>query len=117
MLTLRPEQLQKFSDAAVKRFEDGMVVHLKKFFPEECAALGEVKLRQLIQHGIVRARLYGVTGRRDVCNYIDIMLVFGANFDIDPNLPWARQLLTNARVTDPSARMRRLYAVAMDQQD
>jgi hypothetical protein len=93
VLTIRPEQLKVLSQAEVQKFEDWVFTHLHKFFPKECAALGEPKLRESIQHGIRRAAHYGITARRDVCKYIDLMIVFGRDFDTDSRSRWAGEIL------------------------
>jgi hypothetical protein len=104
MLTIRPEQLAVFSKLEVRKFEDWTLAHLWRFFPRECRAAGEKQLRETIRYGIERAARYGVTSKRDVCKYIDLMIVFGRNFDTDPRYPWAGQIL--AKPGDPSAKMR-----------
>jgi hypothetical protein len=93
MLTIRPEQLAVLSQAQVKRFEDWMLAHLKKFFPKESELAGDSGLRKTIQHGIKQAATYGIVSERDVCKYIDLMIVFGRDFDTDKKLPWAGQIL------------------------
>jgi hypothetical protein len=93
MLTLRPEQMRVFADAGYKRFEDTMVAHLKKFFPDRCAAAGETNVRKLIRRGVERAASYNITAQRDVSRYIDLMMALGLNFDKDPQLPWAGEIL------------------------
>ena len=74
MLTIRPEQLVVLSQPQVKRFEDWMLAHLKKFFPKESEVAGESGLRETIQHGIKQAATYGITTERDVCKYIGQIL-------------------------------------------
>ena len=93
MLTIRPEQLVVLSQPQVKRFEDWMLAHLKKFFPKESEVAGESGLRETIQHGIKQAATYGITTERDVCKYIDLMIVLGRDFDQDEKFPWAGQIL------------------------
>jgi hypothetical protein len=93
MLTIRAEQMKKFSEVAVKRFEDMMVVHLDKFFPGSFKATGEPKVRELIRYGIKRAASYKIQAERDVSRYIDLMMVLGADFDSDRRLPWAGEIL------------------------
>src|SRR5581483_4821649 len=93
MLAVRAEQMALFSAAAEKQFEDWMVVHLNKFFAQKCSSLGEERLRELIRYGIRRASSYRVTIRREVCKYIDVMLVLGRDFDKDPKYSWAKETL------------------------
>jgi len=81
MWTIREEQVESFRQVAVKKFEDEMVPRLTKLFPRTANKLGESGLRDVIRHGINRAREYGIVRRRDVGRYIAVMLMFGPNFD------------------------------------
>ena len=65
-----------------------MVVHLNETFPEKCEALGDAKIRETVKYGIQRSASYGITSEGDVRKYIDLMLMFGLDFDQDPQLPW-----------------------------
>lgn len=89
-----------------------MVVHLKKFFPRQCEAEGEPQIRKTIQYGIERAAAYGITAERDVCKYIDLMIVFGSDFDADEQLPWAGEILR--RRSHPATKMRALHSSAQN---
>jgi hypothetical protein len=110
MLTIRQAQFAVLSQLEVRKFEDWMLVHLKKFFPKQCAALGDTQLRETVQHGIERAAGHGLTAKRDVCKYIDLMIVFGRDFDADKRLPWAGEILGKRR--NPSATIRALHEAA-----
>jgi len=112
MLTLRKEQVAVFGPLGKKAFEDRMVEHLNKFFPEQCKALGEPKLRETIQYGTQRAASYRITSERDVCKYIDLMIFYGRDFDKDPQLPWAQTILQNKNIRNPTSKIERLYKAA-----
>lgn len=109
MLTIRWEQMAVFSASAIKDFEDRVVAHFNRCFPKQCKALSEKELRETIQHGIKGAAKYGVIAERDVCKYIDFMVVFGRDFDRDPKLPWASSVLNNQALNDPTVKIKRLY--------
>ena len=111
MLTIRAEQFEVFSRVDVKKFEEWMIAHLERFFPEQCAVAGEAQLRETIQGGIKRAATYGVTVKRDVCKYIDLMVVFGRDFDTDKRYPWAAEILSERR--NPSAKTQALHGAAL----
>jgi hypothetical protein len=96
--------LSMFSEAEVRKFENWMAAHLAKFFPRECAALGESKLLATIQYGIRQAARHGLTVKRDVCKYIDVMIVLGPDFDTDKGYPWAAELLKRRSTADEKAR-------------
>ena len=110
MLTIRKQQMAAFERAEVKKFVDRMVIHLNKFFSGKCAALGEPKLRETIRYGIKRAATHGITTERDVYKYVDLMIVFGADFDTDQRLPWAGEILRTRR--NPVAKIQALFGSA-----
>lgn len=100
-----------FSQDAVRRFEDRMVARLAEFAPEQCAALGEDELRRVVGHGVVRAARHGLVSGGQISLYLGLMFAFGRDFDDDPALPWAREVLLSADA--PALKGRRLYDAAM----
>ena len=114
MLVIRNAAWDQMAENALADFVRRMQIHLRKFFPEQCDALGEVKTKQLIEYGIIRAREYGFEAERDVCKYIDLMCVFGHRFDTNERLPWARHILESHYPPDPDERMRHLHATGLD---
>jgi len=113
MLMIRREQLELFRANALKDFEDRMIEHIANFFPKEFAKLGELNLREMIQYGSKRASSYGIVSERDVCKYLDLMVVFGRAFDADPTLPWVARILRDQSVKVPATRIGRLYELAL----
>jgi hypothetical protein len=109
--TIRQAQMDVFSQVEVQKFEDWMVAHLNKFFPGECNSLGETQLRELIGHGIRRAANHGITTERDVCKFIDLMIVFGRDFDRDGHNAWAREILD--REKEPNTKVQALHTAAI----
>jgi len=112
MFKMRREQMDAFRRESIREFEDGVARHVERCFPDRWAALGEGGVRQVIQRGVERAAVYGIVAERDVCKFIDLMLVFGADFDQER--AWARQILEVKG--DPFARMRRLHARALQEE-
>ena len=115
MFTIRKEQMAAFRPLGKKAFEDRVLDHLKRAFPQQSAALGNEKLRETIQYGTERAAAYRIVAERDVCKYIDLMVLYGRDFDIDPNLPWAQSVLQNQAIRHPSTKVERLYKEAKKQ--
>src|SRR5690242_5578687 len=110
MLKIRPEQLAAYSQAEVDRFTEWMMSHLKRFFPRECKALGDDRLKETIQFGIWRAASYGIGTKRDVCKYIDLVVILGRDFDKDEKLPWAGEILKSQ--TQPRTKIETLHEAA-----
>jgi hypothetical protein len=107
MFKIRREQAQAFREEALRDFEDRVLAHAGRCFPDRTASLGEDAVRHLIRRGVERAACYGIVAERDVCMYVDLMLVFGADFDREN--AWARDILAT-RGKDPSTTLRALYA-------
>jgi hypothetical protein len=112
MVTIRRDQMQAFSEAAAKSFEDRMVVHVGEFFPEQVRALGEPGTREAIRLGIGRAARHDIGREVNVCRFIDIMFAMGARFDEDPAYPWAGRILVEEGQSE-NAKVDRLYARAL----
>jgi hypothetical protein len=117
MLTLRKEQIAVFGPLGKKAFEDRVLAHLKRVFPEQSETLGEPKLYETIQYGTQRAAAYRITSERDVCKYIDLMILYGRDFDKDPTLPWAQSVLQNQAIRNPTSKVERLYKAAKIQEN
>jgi hypothetical protein len=115
MLTIRKEQLRVLDQAKRKRFMAKMLQHVQEFFPSQCALLGENQLREWVEHGINRAANYRLASERDVCKYIDVMIVFGKDFDRDSRLPWASKILS-VQHTKPAEKTRLLFEAAKQHQ-
>ncbi|HEY1219914.1 MAG: hypothetical protein ABSE42_10500 [Bryobacteraceae bacterium] len=110
MLTIRQAQFAIFSQLEVRKFEEWMLAHLKKFFPVQCAAAGDQRLLEMVRYGIQRAAAHGITAKRDVCKYLDLTIVFGRDFDTDRRTRWAGEIL--ARRRNPGVKMQILLQAA-----
>jgi hypothetical protein len=62
-MIIRRAQMQALGQAALRAFEDEMVVHLADFSPPLFRAVKEDQLRIAIRLGIARAGEYGITFR------------------------------------------------------
>jgi hypothetical protein len=110
MWTIRQEQTDAFRQYHLQKFEDEMVEHLKKFYPQQWKAMGEPDGRRVIRLGIEQAERYGLTNRGPVRFYIELMLMFGSYFDTDLQHPWATAVLKDAEAVDQVVRADRLFA-------
>lgn len=112
MFRLRIEQKEAFRRQALSDFEDRVVDHLQRCFPDRYQALGDAAIRAIIRQGIEGAATYGVVAERDVCTFIDLMLVLGVGFDHERD--WAVSILTAPSPKDPSEKLRLLHECAME---
>jgi hypothetical protein len=93
MLQIREEQMLAFEQAALRRFEDEMVVHSKDFSPILCEIIGEDQLRVALRQAMARAARYGFTNRGPIRLFIEMMFLCGSAFDTDPQYPtWSKIL-------------------------
>lgn len=115
MLTIRKEQLKVFSQNEALKFENRVAAHLRKIFPGQSRILGEEELGNLIEHGIKRARVYEIVAQRDVCKYLDLMMIFGQDFDVDQKLPWVSATLKEEFLQGhPTEKILRLCDLAIE---
>lgn len=111
-MTIRHQQMQSLADASVSKFEARMTEHLERCFPVQCKASDEMRIHSTIRYGIERAASYGINLERDVCKYIDLMFVFGRDYDRDPGLPWVSEILEDETLDDATVKTERLFAAA-----
>jgi hypothetical protein len=114
-LQVRPEQRQVFEQAALRTFEDEMVVHSQEFSPRLCEVLGEEQLRIALRQAMERAMGYGFTNRGSLRLYIEMMFLFGSAFDTDPQYPWAAKILRAS--DDQMHRAEQLFDKILDYQE
>jgi hypothetical protein len=100
MLTIRKEQYAVLQKAELEKFVDQACGHVRQFFPDQFGVLGETKVRELIHFGAQRSALYGIVAKAEVLKYVDLMILFGQDFDTDERLKWANQILNSE---NPSA--------------
>jgi hypothetical protein len=108
-MIIRDQQMAVFEQAVRQNFEDEMVEHLKKFAPAHCAVIGEPSIRQVIRLGMERSQKYGLTERNSIRIYLELMVLFGSDFDTDPQVPWAGEVLKNSAAASEVVRLDSLY--------
>jgi hypothetical protein len=111
-MQIRPEQMQAFVNVQMSGFEDRMLVHVEKFFPQHFTALGEEHARELVRYGIERAAQYDLVSERDVCKMVDLMLALGP--DMEQKYPWIHERLSDSSVPEPTARLNAMYDAVLE---
>jgi hypothetical protein len=99
MLIVRDEQLELLAKAETKTFEDRMVQHLTRFFPDACSQDSEIDIREAIRRGISNAAAYGITREVDVARYIDLGVVLGADFHLGRPHLWVPDILRHPNLS------------------
>ena len=110
MLIIRKEQKEILGQRAARAFEDRLMGHLRRHFPQRCEALGQDGLGQVVCAGRERAESLGFTGQREVCKYVSLVVCFG--LDLDTAQPWARRILHGPPWSESTTRMDRLMEAA-----
>ena len=108
MLVIRKAQLHTLALQRRQDFVRRAGAHLCACFPE-CAAMAPSERQSFVEEGIAKALRYGIEAERDVCKFLNLLVVFGPGFDVE--LPWAKRTL--AAKDGPSLRLNRLYARAL----
>jgi len=96
MLNLREDQMEALGRAGEETFVTRMADHLRRDFPAELQRHGiaPAQVEDLVRRGMADARGYGVEYEADLQLYLECLLLLGPAFDRDPQLPWARAILT-----------------------
>ena len=113
MFKIRKAQIQEFKIAGMRDFERRMVIHLCKYFPIQGEVLGEDQILKVVQYGIAKAHTYGFETERNLAVYLTLMPMLGSNFDVDVQLPWTTEILTDENETNNKERMDRLSRQAL----
>lgn len=113
MRIIRSDQFDAMNRDAVRRFANEMVVRLRDFAPSAARELGDDGLRRFASEGIERAETRGFGLRGPVTLYIELMALFGREFDRDPMLPWASETLDDPDFDDEMERADALHELAI----
>ena len=113
MFHIRHEQLRTLEQAPQDAFDVFMVEHIGVHFPQHLMLFGEKTIRDVIQAGRERGEIWRFRTKHQLCLYIDMMIMLGAGFDSDPQLPWAAAILRDQSITHPTTRIDRVYTEAM----
>ena len=108
-MIIRNEQVEALQSAVRYRFENEMVSHLAQFSPPLFKVLGEHQMREVIRLGMARAAKYGFEKVGPVRLYLEMMLLFGSDFDTDPQYMWSAEILSKRDVGSEMDRAGYLY--------
>lgn len=108
MLHIRPEQMDALNDYMLSRFENRAYAHLVKCWPKQCAGMDENTVRASIRDSIDRAAHYGITTKRDIIRFLDVMYALSQNFDTDRRVSWAQEILNDSSLP-PGQKMYRIW--------
>jgi len=104
MLVIRDEQLQMVQQNSLGEFENELVEHMKGFAPKHSEVIKDEGVHDVVRLGIERSKKYGFTNRGPVRFYVEMMFMFGSDFDSDFQMPWAGGTLNNEAIKDQTQR-------------
>ncbi len=114
MITIRSEQFRAFDRAVLSGIENDIVDHCYLFSPHHTRALTRQHILYGVQHAMLRAKLYGITGYAGQKLYTELSLLLGSFFDIDPVHHWASRILNS--YAPETVKLRELYLATLNYQ-
>ena len=110
MLTMSQKQFEQLGADQKQRFIAQLMERLRLDLPVQTKPLDDQALRELIEDGSRHAETYGLFSEAHVRVYCAMMLRHGRDFDADPKLPWAGDIL-NDETLAPRDKVARLDGV------
>ncbi len=114
MLIIKSKQFQAFDAASIRRLENELNRYLWKFNPKHCDVLGKSGVNTVIQRSMKKANSYGFTNKGPMRQYMELVFIFGSDFDTDPIFPWAGRILRDNDKPDQMLRVERLHVKALE---
>lgn len=91
--------MKVFEEAALCNYEDRIVLYLRSKFSEQTKNATERELREMIKTGISTAESYQITDETDVERFLEFIVRYGPDFETDPEVFWAIQILQDESLT------------------
>ena len=113
-MKIRSQQMSAMEAYSRKQFEDRMIAHLRKEFPEETQEAQDEEVRALVVEQIDKAASYDIVLEDDLAIYIDRAACYGGDWDSSQD--WAKAILNDEKL-DGSGKIleiRRYEAVELD---
>lgn len=92
-MKIRNEQIEAMAKEVRKGYERRVLDHVARYFPIQVRLFGRERLHPLAVRAIDQANACRMVSEESVCVYADILMMLGMEFDIDPQLPFARAIL------------------------
>jgi hypothetical protein len=106
---IRRRSFLAFEQAAIDAYVRELAAHLLGFAQESAAALSPEERMSGVRHGVARAAAHGFDQRGTVRFYVETMMLLGSDFDTDPQVPWAGQILADPAYRTPMDRAESLH--------
>lgn len=109
MFRVRKEQFAVFEALSRQRFEAELSEHLRVELPEQHAALGDERVRELVTWAIDHGRTYGFITEQQVCLFATAALLLGPDFESAREHRWAKWILDDPDYLYPDQRLDALF--------
>ena len=103
-LTIRPSQLEALQRSALLANLADFTAHAQQFHGQVSDAL--------VRQAVEQAWQFGLRARRDLLAFLDLAVIFGANWST-PETQWLHDGLNNAKFGSHTARLARLRRQAI----
>jgi len=114
MIVLRRAQLTALNTVTLHSGRHRLVDHCRRLFPEMCASLEDAELDYIIDEATAHCAELRMESEGAVKSWLNMMFTFGRGFHQSPTLPWPRETLAATTHLAPEARLRTLYARAIE---
>jgi hypothetical protein len=114
MLVIRDTQMRVFGRLRQDAFEQELTAFFLQHYPREARqAGGAEQIGVFVRRGVAGASEFGFTTRREVRIFVTLMLMLGADFPRDVQIPWAAEGLQEASFPDATLRCEQLFRTAL----
>ncbi|MDI6766163.1 MAG: hypothetical protein QME52_05000, partial [Bacteroidota bacterium] len=73
--------------------------HLREIYPDKTKVMNNKQLHQMIEDGIAKAAQYEIKIEDDVQQYLECMIIYGNDFDMNSKCAWASEILRNKTIS------------------
>ncbi|GHG61839.1 hypothetical protein [Comamonas sp. JC664] len=112
MLTIRDTQFLSLSLDLQLRNPRPYLDHLNQRHPEWVAEHDDAEALELVRGAVRGAHGYALSSTRDVCRFLDLVVIFGPDWSGEANA-WLHQSLAGATPENASRQLGRLLQQAM----
>ncbi len=114
MLILRKEQMEVFSEASNKRWYKFLTKYVKDNFEDEISDKDDQTLKNMLTATVEKSQKYGLSSDRAIYKFVAVAMIYGVDFDENPDTIWMKDYLTDEEVQNPAERLHRLYEEILD---
>lgn len=111
MLVVSHRAMEDMAERNAKAFKAKLLDLVAETFPNRFKAMGERRVRGLIDRGVAVSDALDVTGGAEVARYVLLSVVVGGDLLADPHRGWTAPVLGDAALT-PDQKLGRLTVQA-----